>query len=67
MSTDIVKFRINKSGLLENSVQLGALQLYIVVSLPLMLITFLAWYGVYWWVNRKERLRLRGTASRFRA
>lgn len=50
MSTDIVHWQDSKK-----IVQLGAIVIYLELTLPLMLVTFGAWYGVYWWVNRKER------------
>lgn len=56
MSTDI--FRPTDKGRFSEDVQLGALKLYIAISLPLVFITLLAWYGVYWWETRKERLHL---------
>lgn len=55
MSTDI--FRTTNTGQFGNTVQLGALRLYIMISLPLVVVTLLAWYGFYWWENRKEKLR----------
>lgn len=54
MSTDIVHFEsktISRSG---KSFQLGALELYFEISIPLMVLTLLAWYGVYWWETRKK-------------
>ncbi|KAI9773493.1 MAG: hypothetical protein M1839_002075 [Geoglossum umbratile] len=55
MSTDIIKFQDKSAGKPGRTFQPGALQLYLAISLPLMFITFLSWYGVYWWVNRKDR------------
>lgn len=60
MSTDI--FRATDAGQFGNSVQLGALRLYIAISLPLMVVTMLAWYCVYWWETRKQKLRKRSIA-----
>tara|TARA_R110002060_G_scaffold36937_4_gene47964 strand:+ start:110 stop:319 length:210 start_codon:yes stop_codon:yes gene_type:complete len=54
MSTDIVKFEINSDGQSREIFQAGALQLFITICFPLMAVTFVAWYGVYWWVNRKD-------------
>lgn len=59
MSTDI--FRATNTGQFGNTVQLGALRLYIAISLPLVVITLLSWYGVYWWETRKEKLRMENT------
>lgn len=60
MSTDI--FKATNTGQFDNTVQLGALRLYIAISLPLVVVTMLAWYGVYWWETRKEKLRMQRTA-----
>lgn len=54
MSTDIVQFQTNSDGQSEEVFSSGALQLFVTICLPLMLATFIAWYGVYWWVNRKD-------------
>jgi len=55
MSTDIVHFDSTSMGKSGKNFQLGALQLYFAISIPLMATTLLAWYGVYWWETRKER------------
>jgi hypothetical protein len=54
MSTDIVKFQINNAGQTLKVFQLGALLLFLSLCLPLMVVVFVAWYGVYWWIDRKE-------------
>jgi len=59
MSTDIVQYQLSESGKSQKIFQLGALQLYLAITLPLMFGTFFAWYGVYWWVNRKEAAKVR--------
>lgn len=52
MSTDIVKFpSIQESG---KVFQLEALQLFLAITLPLMAVTFIAWWVVYWCVNRRQ-------------
>ena len=53
MSTSI--FRPTYTGQFGTTVESGALKLYIVISLPLVVVTLLAWYGVYWWETRKEK------------
>ena len=63
MSTDI--FVTTDTGQFGNTVQLGALRLYIAISLPLVVVTMLGWYGVYWWENRKEKLTMRGIAFKY--
>ena len=65
MSTDI--FRATNTGQFGNTVQQGALRLYIVISLPLVVVTMLAWYGVYWWETRKEKLRMKRFALKSHA
>lgn len=56
MSTDIVQYD-GDTGSSHRILQLGALQLFVELCLPLMLVTFFAWYAVYWWVDRKEERR----------
>lgn len=63
MSTPIVTFAPGSAEISARNVSFGALQFYVSVSLPLMIATFAAWYGVYWWENRKEKQRLRRTNS----
>ena len=46
MSIDI--FRATNTGQFGSTVQLESLRLYITISLPLVVVTLLAWYGVYW-------------------
>ncbi|KAE8444669.1 hypothetical protein EG329_014326 [Mollisiaceae sp. DMI_Dod_QoI] len=53
MSTDIIKFQDN-----AKEYQWGALNWYIMVTIPFMFATFVSWYGFYWWTARKERLAL---------
>lgn len=63
MSTGIVQFGTSATGASERTVQVGALQLFLALSLPLMLLTFVAWYFVYWWINRKEERKTGGTTQ----
>ena len=60
MSTDI--FKATNTGKFGNTVELGALRMYVMISLPLVVITLLAWYGVYWWETRKEKLQMKRIA-----
>lgn len=53
MSTPIVRFDSIDSGFSLKNVGLGALELYLVVSVPLVFFTFFAWYGVSWWEKRR--------------
>jgi hypothetical protein len=55
MSTPIVKFNTTKSGFNLKNIGIGALELYLLVSLPLVCITFLAWYGVSKWEKRQAK------------
>jgi hypothetical protein len=47
MSTPIVHFGPNSSGFSSQNIGTGALQFFLVISLPLMCLTFAAWYFVY--------------------
>lgn len=51
MSTDIIRFNANNT----QDFQVQGLKLYLGICLPLMLITFSGWYGVYWWVNKRQK------------
>jgi len=53
MSTDIIKFQASQDQT-GRVFQLGALQLYLEITAPLMFCTFAAWYAVYQWLNRRE-------------
>ncbi|KAF2865937.1 hypothetical protein BDV95DRAFT_242928 [Massariosphaeria phaeospora] len=59
MSTDIVKFPTNE----EQHFQSKGLRIYLAICIPLMIITFLAWWLVYRSVNRGERRRKEATAK----
>jgi hypothetical protein len=54
MSTDIVTFQTGTDGQTQKVFQLDALQLFLAICLPMMVVVFVAWYGVYWWVDQKE-------------
>jgi hypothetical protein len=41
----------------EQGFQPGALNLWLAITLPLMLLTFAAWLVVYWWINRREKFK----------
>ncbi|KAK4952430.1 hypothetical protein LTR10_009236 [Elasticomyces elasticus] len=58
MSTPIVTFAPGSSSTSDSNISTGALGFYVAISLPLMILTFLSWYAVYWWENRKEKNRL---------
>ena len=66
MSTDIVRFQTSTPGNSGKTVQLGALQLYLAITLPMMVVTFLGWYIVYWWVNHKDKRRLHARSPSMR-
>jgi len=52
MSTDIIHFQA-ESKTSGKIFQLGALELYLAITIPLMAVTFAAWYLVYRWLNRR--------------
>ena len=58
MSTDIVRFpkASTVSETQKKVVSVEALQLFMAICIPLMVLTFVAWYVVYWWHNRKDKL-----------
>ncbi|RFU28625.1 hypothetical protein B7463_g7720, partial [Scytalidium lignicola] len=55
MSTSIVQWDRNADGESKENFQMAALKVYLIITVPLMVVSFGAWYGVYWWVDRKER------------
>ncbi|KAL1635092.1 hypothetical protein SLS56_001844 [Neofusicoccum ribis] len=54
MSTDIIRWQSDGGNSLEKTVSTGALEFFMSITIPLMLVTFTCWYGVYWWVNKRE-------------
>jgi hypothetical protein len=58
MSTDIIQFSDN-----AKEYQWGALNWYMMVTIPFMAVTFATWYGFHWWAARKEKLALVETAD----
>ncbi|KAF2813082.1 uncharacterized protein BDZ99DRAFT_382142 [Mytilinidion resinicola] len=54
-STDIIKFSTDNQGHETKAFQFQGLQLYMEICIPLMFVTFIAWYIVYWWVKRGDR------------
>jgi hypothetical protein len=59
MSTDIIRFQKGDSGKPERVFSSEALQLFLAITLPLMVVSFLAWGVFYYWVTTlREKLRL---------
>ncbi|KAK5232389.1 hypothetical protein LTR47_006602 [Exophiala xenobiotica] len=52
MSTDIVQYDHSKEIF-----SMAALKMFLAISLPMMFLTFVAWYAVYWYVNNRERVQ----------
>ena len=55
MSTDIVHWQTPAPGGLEEVVSRGAIEVFLVVTIPCMILTFGAAYGFYRWSHRYER------------
>lgn len=49
MSTDILKFQDN-----SENYQSKALEYYLMITIPIMAVTFGVWWGMYLWVKRGE-------------
>jgi hypothetical protein len=65
MSTDIVRFQKGDSGKSESVFSLEALRLFLAITLPLMVVSFLAWGVFYYWVTTlREKLRLVNAKAR---
>lgn len=61
MSTPIVNFDKNKQDFTSKNIGFGALKLYLAISLPLVVITLLAWWAVSLredYKDKKEREKL---------
>jgi hypothetical protein len=64
MSTDIVHFVMDPtSGNNVKVFQLGALKVYLAITVPLMVATFIAWYVVYIYIDKVQE----GKAEKLRA
>lgn len=61
MSTDIITWQTTQES--GKVFQLGALQLYLAITIPMMLLVFAAWGIVFWWVNRRQDLKEFGGKS----
>jgi hypothetical protein len=58
MSTDIVHFVTDPtSGNNVKVFQLGALQVYLAITIPLMVATFIAWYVVYIYIDKVQEAK----------
>lgn len=55
MSTDIVHWQTPEIGGVEKVVSSGAIEVFLVVTIPCMLFTFAAAYGFYRWSKRHEQ------------
>jgi hypothetical protein len=59
MSTDILKYsKIPGTNSYEEDYSKEALLRYVSITLPLMAVTFLAWWVLYWWVNKKQEMKV---------
>lgn len=63
MSTDIVRFQPTRKGKTQKTFQQGALQLYLAITVPLMLFTFAAWYAVKWRASQRKSREVDEEAS----
>jgi hypothetical protein len=56
MSTDIIQYQGTNPGKDGEIFSLPALKLFLAISLPMMVLTFLAWGAIYYWARwRAER------------
>jgi hypothetical protein len=58
MSTDIVHWQTPAPGGLEEVVSTGAIKIFLIITVPCMLLTFAAAYGFYRWKQWRERKEL---------
>lgn len=58
MSTDILQFsKIEGSNKFEENYSPEALKRYVEITVPLMTVTFVAWYLVYLWVDKRQDVK----------
>ena len=55
MSTDIVHWQKPDPGGLEKVVSTGAVSIFLALTIPFMILTFVAAFGFYLWSKRHER------------
>ena len=58
MSTDIVHWQKPAPGELEEVVSSGAIKMFLIITVPLMIFTFAFAIGLYYWNKLQERKRL---------
>jgi hypothetical protein len=58
MSTDIVRWQTPAAGGLEKVVSTGAVEVFLITTIPIMAVTFAASYGFYRWSKWQERKKL---------
>ena len=54
MSTDIVQWQRNPMGTIVKTVSSEAIMVFLAATIPLILLTFAAWYVVYRYLERKQ-------------
>ena len=57
MSTDIVQWQTVPGGL-EKVVSLGAIEIFLVITIPCMILTFAGAYGFYRWSKWREQKQM---------
>lgn len=63
MSTDIVHWQTPAPGGLEKVVSRGAIEIFLLVTVPLMIFTFAAAIGFYIWSKQRERKEMERQAA----
>ncbi|CZR56656.1 uncharacterized protein PAC_06545 [Phialocephala subalpina] len=58
MSTDILQYsRIDGTNSYEEDYSSEALKRYVSITIPLMAVTFAAWYIMYFWIDRRQHVK----------
>lgn len=65
MSTPIVTFEAGSPSISHGTISAGALGFFVAVSIPLMVVTVLAWWASYWWEDRRERKEQRRLSNAY--
>jgi len=63
MSTDIIQWQTMQDGRQQRVVSVDAIKTFLAATLPLMLLTFGAWFAVHRLLGRRQKSRERARSS----
>lgn len=56
-STDIIQFEAIDGGSFKELFSIQALRVFFAITIPLMVVTFTAWYILAWWIKNRQKVR----------